>query len=193
MIRTFVALDLPPKVQEDLGAFCVPLQQLDVPVSWIRPHRVHLTLKFLGNVAPSLMQAIGDALRPVAENTRPFSLRPAGCGAFPSLREMRVVWIGVQGDLGRLTALQQSVEDALQPLGFPKEHRPFRAHLTIGRVKGRRHLKALQDTLAARQNYQGVVFDVSELVLYKSDLKPDGAQYTPLQRWPFQGGAKLLE
>lgn len=193
MIRTFVALDLPPEVQADLGTFCAPLQQLDAPVSWIRPHRVHLTLKFLGNVAPSRMEAIGAALGLVAENTRPFSLRPAGCGAFPSLREMRVVWIGVQGDLVALTALQQCVEDALQPLGFPKDHRPFRAHLTIGRVKGRRHLKALQDMLVARQDYQGVVFDVSELVLYKSDLKPDGAQYTPLQRWPFQGPLKLVE
>ncbi|ROR03534.1 RNA 2',3'-cyclic phosphodiesterase [Desulfosoma caldarium] len=191
MIRTFVALDLPPNVQKDLGEFCAPLQQLDVPVRWIRPHRVHLTLKFLGHIAPSLIEAVADALRPVAASTAPFSLRPAGCGAFPSLREMRVVWVGVQGDMGSLHALQRSVEDVLQPLGFPKEHRPFRAHLTIGRVKGRRHLKSLQDMLVARQGYQGVVFDVSELVLYKSDLKPDGAQYTPLQRWPFQGRSRL--
>ncbi|MEJ5348933.1 MAG: RNA 2',3'-cyclic phosphodiesterase [Desulfosoma sp.] len=192
MIRTFVALDLPTNVQHDLAEFCAPLQKLDVPVSWIPPHRVHLTLKFLGNVDPTRIEAIEEALRSVTAQTFPFALRPAGCGAFPSLREMRVVWVGVQGDVSPLRSLQQRVEGVLEPLGFARENRPFRAHLTIGRVKGRRHLKSLQDMLVARQGYQGVVFDVSELVLYKSDLKPDGAQYTPLKRLAFQGGLERL-
>lgn len=188
MIRTFVALDLPPAVQRDLADFCAPLQKLDVAVSWIRPDRIHLTLKFLGNVDPSLIDPMGVALRAAVGDTRSFTLRPAGCGAFPTLRDMRVIWVGVRGDLEPLRALHRRVEDALEPLGFAKENRPFRAHLTIGRVKGRRHIKSLQDMLVAQQAYQGVAFDVSEVVLYKSDLKPDGAQYTPLKRIPFQGG-----
>ncbi len=188
MIRTFVALDLPADVQKDLAAFCAPLQKLDVAVSWIRPDRIHLTLKFLGNVEEAAVDSIGDALRSAVEPIRPFALRPAGCGAFPSLREMRVVWVGVQGDLEPLKDLHRRVEEALERLGFARENRPFRAHLTLGRVKGRRGMKSLQEALVARQAYQGVIFDVSEVVLYKSDLKPDGAQYTPLKRLPFQGG-----
>lgn len=188
MIRAFVALDLPADVQRDLAAFCAPLQKLDAAVSWIRPDRIHLTLKFLGNVEESAVEAIGDALRSAVESVSPFALRPAGCGAFPSLREMRVIWVGVQGELEPLKGLHRRVEEALERLGFPKENRPFRAHLTLGRVKGRRQLKALQEALTARHSYQGVIFDVSEVVLYKSDLKPDGAQYTPLKRLPFRGG-----
>lgn len=190
MIRTFVALDLPVNVQKELAAFCAPLQRLDVAVSWIRPDRIHLTLKFLGNVEESTVEAIGEALRGAVETVRPFQLRSGGCGAFPSMREMRVIWVGVHGDLEPLTDLHRRVEGALERLGFARENRPFRAHLTLGRVKGRRGLKVLQEALIARQAYQGVIFDVSEVVLYKSELKPEGAQYTPLKRLPFQGGPK---
>lgn len=192
MIRTFVALDLPADVQKDLAAFCAPLQKLDAAVSWIRPDRIHLTLKFLGNVEESAVDPLGEALRSAVETVRPFRLQPTGCGAFSSLREMRVIWVGVQGDLEPLRDLHRRVEEALERLGFAKENRPFRAHLTLGRVKGRRQLKSLHDALVDRQGYRGVIFDVSEVVLYKSDLKPDGAQYTPLKRLPFRGGPQRL-
>jgi 2'-5' RNA ligase len=100
---------------------------------------------------------------------------------------MRVVWVGLRGDDQALISLQKSVEDALAPLGFEPEDRPFRAHLTLGRVKGRQHLRALQDALLTHQGFESEVFDVTELVLYKSDLLPDGARYTPLFRASFAG------
>ena len=70
-------------------------------------------------------------------------------------------------------------------LGFKKEDRPFRPHLTLGRVRGRQHLRSLQDLLLARQSFEAEAFDVSELVLYKSELRPEGARYTPLFRKTF--------
>ncbi|SMC21577.1 2'-5' RNA ligase [Desulfacinum hydrothermale DSM 13146] len=184
MIRTFVALDLPEPVQQSLEAFAAPLRQGDYPVRWIPVERIHLTLKFLGNVPSERIGSMAQALSQAVSDLPPFALQPAGCGAFPSIKKMRVVWVGVRGDLEALKALQKKVEGALAPLGFPPEDRPFRAHLTIGRVKGSRNLKGLQQALLAGQSFEGVAFDVSQVVLYKSDLKPDGARYTPLHRIP---------
>lgn len=187
MIRSFVALDIPAGAQEALSRLTRELRQTGAAVSWVRADRIHLTLKFLGNVPPHQIQAIESALEPVAASTAPFRLQPAGCGAFPTIKQMRVVWVGLRGDDHALISLQRSVEDALAPLGFEPEGRAFRAHLTLGRVKGRQHLRALQDALLVHQGFESEVFDVNELVLYKSDLLPEGARYTILFRASFAG------
>jgi 2'-5' RNA ligase len=155
-------------------------------VGWVRADRVHLTLKFLGSVPPERIGAIEAALLTVAAASPSFRLQPYGCGAFPTIKQMRVVWVGLRGDEKALVSLQGAVEAALAPLGFEPEDRPFRAHLTLGRVKGRQHLRALQEALLARQGFEAEAFDVTELVLYRSDLMPQGARYTPLFRASFQ-------
>jgi 2'-5' RNA ligase len=187
MIRSFVALDLPLGAQEALSRLTHELRQTGAAVSWVKADRIHLTLKFLGSVPPDRIESVQSALGPVAASASPFRLQPAGCGAFPAIKQMRVVWVGLRGDDQALISLQKSVEDALAPLGFEPEDRPFRAHLTLGRVKGRQHLRALQDALLTHQGFESEVFDVTELVLYKSDLLPDGARYTPLFRASFAG------
>ncbi len=187
MIRSFVALDIPLKTQEALTAFTRELQKTQAPVSWVKADRIHLTLKFLGNVPPERIDAIQEALAPVAAACPPFRLQPFGCGAFPTIKQMRVVWVGLRGDEKALFSLQKSVETALLPLGFEPEDRPFRAHLTLGRVKGRQHQRALQEVLLSRQGFESEGFDVTELVLYKSELMPQGARYTPLFRAALTG------
>jgi 2'-5' RNA ligase len=185
MLRTFIALDLPAGVQEALDKFEKALQKAQAPISWIRPERIHLTLKFLGDVAPERIPEIQRSLGIVAGTMSPFRLQASGCGAFPSLRQMRVIWVGLQGDGPALNNLQEGVEEAMVRLGFRREDRPFRPHLTLGRVKGRQHLRHLQDLLIAHQSFEAEAFDVTELVLYKSELRPEGARYTPLFRKEF--------
>ncbi|MDY0039011.1 MAG: RNA 2',3'-cyclic phosphodiesterase [Desulforhabdus sp.] len=182
MLRTFIAIDVPTPVKSELDRLEKELKRSGADVSWVSPERVHLTLKFLGNVAEESIAEIKQALQQVAASSAPFRLQPASCGAFPSLKRMRVVWAGLRGDDGALRTLQKRVEAALVPLGFQPEERPFRAHLTLGRVKGRRHLNLLQEALLARQDFQAEAFDVTELVLYKSDLRSGGSLYTPLIR-----------
>ncbi len=189
MIRSFVALDIPPRVQEILAGLTAELRQTRAPVSWVPADRIHLTLKFLGNVSPERVEAVCDALVPVAASNASFRLQPYGCGAFPTIKQMRVVWVGLRGDEQALASIQKSVEAALAPLGFESETRPFRAHLTLGRVKGRQHLRALQDALLHHREFEAEAFDVKELVLYKSVLMPQGARYTPLFRAPLVGKA----
>lgn len=188
MIRAFVAIDLPPRVQADLGRFVQVLQRAGAPVSWVKPDRIHLTLKFLGDVSEERIPAICAALQSVADQAEPFVLQAAGCGAFPTLKQMRVVWVGLRGDEPALRALQGRVEEALEPLGFEPEGRPFRAHLTLGRVRGSQRVRVLQEALLSNQSFSAEAFDVGDLVLYKSVLRPEGAQYTPLCRAAFPGG-----
>lgn len=187
MIRTFIALDLPSTARDVLETMEAELRGTRAAVGWVRPDRIHLTLKFLGDVSPEQIDPIQNALREVARDTSRFRLQPAGCGAFPTLRQMRVVWVGVRGDEEVLRELHHRLEQSMALLGFEPEDRPFRAHLTLGRVRGRENLRALQEALAARQGFAAEAFDVTELVLYKSELRRDGALYTPLFRAPFAG------
>ncbi len=185
MIRTFIAIDLPEPVQGALDRFERELRGADAPVAWIKPDRIHLTLKFLGDVPPERIPEIQSALGNVSAVVRPFRLRPSGCGAFPSLGAMRVVWVGLHEEDDSLGRLQKEVEAAMVPFGFKPEDRPFKPHLTLGRVRGRQKLHALQEILMANQSFEAEAFDVDELVLYKSELRPAGAVYTPLFRAPF--------
>lgn len=185
MIRTFIALDLPPSVQESLEHLSLDLQRTGAAVSWVKPSRIHVTVKFLGNVPTERVDAISDALLQSVVETKPFRLRPAGCGAFPSMKKIRIVWVGLQGDLGPLKMLQRQVEDAMASLGFDREDRSFKPHLTLGRVKGTKNIRALQEAVLDHQGFQLEAFDVTEAVLYKSELRPDGARYTPLFRAQF--------
>lgn len=187
MIRTFIAIELPQAVHQGLDNFCRELKRSRAQVSWVRPENIHLTLKFLGDVAPEQLNPIQEALEKAAAETAPFRLQAAGCGAFPSLKQMHIVWVGVRGDHEPLNALQKQIESALAPMGFKREDRPFKPHLTIGRVKGRQGTRALQENLMANQAFETETFDVAEVVLYKSDLRPEGARYTPLFRAALAG------
>ena len=187
MIRSFIAIDLPSGVQRALEELAAELKKSDAPVGWVRPEAIHLTLKFLGSVPEEMVASISSTLEQIARSVSPFQLQPCGCGAFPSIKQARVVWVGLQGDNGQLAELQKMVETAMVPFGFQPEGRPFRGHLTLGRVKGRQRLQALQQILLARQGFITEPFDVAELVLYKSELRPEGARYTPLFRAPFAG------
>ncbi|MFP5211920.1 MAG: RNA 2',3'-cyclic phosphodiesterase [Acidobacteriota bacterium] len=187
MIRTFIALDIPPVAKTAIEELIGELRGADAAVSWVRPESIHLTLKFLGNVETERIAEISTAMEAAAAPVPAFRLQPSACGAFPSIQQARIVWAGLRGDDEPLKLLQKRVEEALAPLGFEPEGRPFKPHLTIGRVKGRRGLRSLQEILLARRTFETEVFDVTEIILYKSELRPDGARYTPLFRAPLAG------
>jgi 2'-5' RNA ligase len=192
-IRSFIAIDLTDAVRRQIEAFVQELRKSGAQVGWVRVEGIHLTLKFLGNVAPGLIEEIKPLLSALGSDTAPVHIEPAGCGAFPGIKSPRVIWVGLRGQIGLLSQLAQRVEEAMSPLGFKPENRPFKPHLTIGRVKGRAHLQSLQNTLLAHADFAAEPFDASEVVLYKSDLRPDGARYTPLFKAPFLGRPAIAE
>jgi len=191
MIRSFIAIDFPEETRKALKDVQERLKQSGAGVRWVKPGSIHLTLKFLGNIHPAQVEDIALAVAQEIRDQPPITLGAAGLGAFPSLRKPRVIWIGMEGEVQRLTRIQARVENALEPLGFVREKRPFRPHLTIGRVKDRRRLQALIDAMAELKIPEFDSFDVTEIILYKSDLRPTGAIYTKLHRMSLAASASV--
>jgi 2'-5' RNA ligase len=185
--RLFVALHLPDEVISVLDAVQNDLRAAVFPglVSWVVPRNIHLTLKFLGDIPLSEHRAIAEALTSVAAVNAPFELCTGRLGCFPSERNPRVVWVGVQGQTGALQRLRDAVEGAIAPLGYPTEDRPFSPHLTLGRVRRdaqRRAAQTLGRAIQASAAPPAVTWQVTEVNLFRSELKPDGAVYTLLHR-----------
>ena len=189
MIRSFIAIDFPEETRKVLENVQEELKQYGAGVRWVKPRSIHLTLKFLGNIQAAQVEDIALAVAQEIRDHPPITLRPAGLGAFPSLRKPRVIWIGLEGEVQRLNEIQARVENALEPLGFVREKRGFRPHLTIGRVKDRRKLQSLVDAMATLDVPPFNSFDADEIILYKSDLRPTGAIYTKLHRMPLAAPA----
>lgn len=177
MIRAFIAIDIDPQVRENITRAIGQLRSRVLEVRWIAPANFHLTLKFLGDIEQTQIEAIGAALE---ERLRPFprfTINAKGLGVFPDLRRPRIMWIGLAGN--ELTTLAAQVELALLPLGFAPEKRNFTPHLTIGRWRQTdRPSKTLGQDLESLKDYQFGASNVDEVILFQSVLKPEGAIYT---------------
>lgn len=184
-IRSFVAIELPDEIKTALADVQGELKAQAPPkaVRWTRPEAIHLTLQFLGDVAPGKVDPIADALRGVCDDGAPFRFDLKGLGVFPGLGRPRVVWVGVAEPTGALIALQGGVSQALVPLGFEPEKRAFSPHLTIGRASrhaSRRELTEVGEIVTRSEVGTLGQMSVEHVTLMKSDLKPSGAVYTPL-------------
>ncbi|MDX9788105.1 MAG: RNA 2',3'-cyclic phosphodiesterase [Desulfobacterales bacterium] len=180
LLRTFIAVELPPPVVCFAGRVQEIMRAEGIRLGWVRPENLHLTLKFLGDIEADRIAEIKTALASAAQDTVPFSLSACRVGVFPGLRQPRVVWLGIEGQVDQLLNLQGQVESALSQVGITPEKRPFKGHLTLGRVKNRIDPDALQRALIKAEQAESVEFMVESLTLFKSDLKPAGAIYTRL-------------
>ncbi len=176
--RAFVAIDLPESVRSSLAAAQKALKSYGFRVKWVQPKSIHLTLKFLGNIDVARTDGIVDAMTRAAKGCAALTLAPSGIGVFPHARRPRVIWVGLDGQLELLKSLQRSLDAHLAELGFPRESRPFKGHLTLGRVKGKIAADRLRAALAKFEKYEAEDFEVSRIILFKSELRPSGAVYT---------------
>ena len=155
-------------------------------VAWIATGNLHLTLKFLGGVEPVRLPAIEAALTVAAAGQPAFDLDIHGLGAFPSGTRARVLWAGVETGKEAASTLAAGVDEALAALDFPRETRPFAAHVTLGRVREPRVNPRLAQALDA-----GATFGrqrVTRASLMRSELSPRGARYTELAALPLASG-----
>lgn len=182
MIRSFIAVDLSLPIIEALEKVIERLKPLGNDIKWVNPRGIHLTLKFLGYIEEKMVEPVADALKGATTNEKILALKAECIGAFPSLKNPRVVWVGVSGETERLGLMQQRIEEALLKLGFPKEDRSFTPHLTLGRIRPGRKSKDLAGTMEDLKKTCFGQFTVAEVVLYQSVLNPHGAVYTPLKR-----------
>jgi 2'-5' RNA ligase len=191
LVRSFIAIELPQQVKARLAAMEEKLKARRHPfVKWVDPESIHLTLKFLGNVALDTIPQIVEAMNRTAQPVSPFSLQVGGAGAFPNWQRPQVIWVGIQGDMGRLAALHKELEAALSPLGFQPESRAFSPHLTLGRLRDR---VSSEDRRGFGQWAQSVKFEISPsfevdaIRLIKSQLTPNGPIYTELDSAELKG------
>lgn len=180
VIRAFIAVDVPAEVKSHLSTVSAALGSLDLDARLAPISSLHLTLRFLGNVEESRVPGLGDAIRGCARQLRPFPLAIRNLGAFPSRKRPRVVWAGIAGD-GDLERLHQLLELELQPLGFNREPKRFRPHLTLLRLKSSRNLKRLSAFLDQEEERASPVsFCVRRIHLYESRLHSRGARHLKL-------------
>jgi RNA 2',3'-cyclic 3'-phosphodiesterase len=199
-LRLFVACPLPDGVKRGLGQIQDDLRRAGFEtLRYVRPEGIHITLKFLGSVDADRVDAIADALGRAVE---PFELRLGldRLGGFPSTslragsgERLRVVWVGPTGDVAQLAALAERVEDALAPLGFPREGRPFAAHLTLARVPDQASPEERRRLAQSVQQYAFISLPpmiLKEAHLMRSILGPGGSKYEQLVSFPGKGGRK---
>ena len=194
MPRAFIAIQLSDELKGHIGELQAELKRrafgLD-GLGWVRPEGIHLTLRFLGDIAEERVEALGALLREIAAGIKPFALEARGIGAFPNPRAPRVIWLGLQGKPEAMVALshmQARIEDGVVGLGFPLESRAFTAHLTLARVRDRKSGAALAKVLEANRDRAVGSFTAASVGLIKSELRPTGAVYTTLVEVPFGAG-----
>lgn len=175
-MRLFVAVNLPDDVRRAIGAATEPLRRAGLPVKWVDPAGLHLTLKFLGDMEAARLPPMRDALERACAGARTFPLPLGGFGAFPTPDRARVVWLGCD-PVPPLELLQHGVEREFASLGFPVEGRPFRPHVTLGRARddARAGLRGLAPLLAEAAFADTV--QVASVELMESALTPAGARY----------------
>jgi 2'-5' RNA ligase len=180
-IRSFVAIEISEEVRQNLKKLSAELKSRVRDVKWVRVEGIHLTLKFLGDISEKMIPSLRDVIREAARMT-PFEMDVKGLGAFPNAHRPRVIWVGLEEPTGSLQELARRIEEGAKPLGFAPEDRPFNPHLTLGRVmrdgKPGNELEGLIER--ERERSLGVI-STKEVILFRSDLKPDGAVYTKLE------------
>lgn len=188
-IRSFLALDLPEEMREIISRTLEEMRKTHLDIRWVRPDGIHLTIIFLGDVPLESLPRMGDRMGAVCRAFGPFDLALTGPGVFPNNRRPRVLWLGLDGELQRLTAFKEALEERLMPFGIKPEGRNFRPHLTLGRFRGTGSPGSiLEETLARFKDLTSGPCIHRELHLYRSDLRPQGAVYTKLDSWLLSGG-----
>jgi RNA 2',3'-cyclic 3'-phosphodiesterase len=187
-IRCFLAFELPPEIRETLSAVSEDARALSLNVRWTRVANIHLTVVFMGNVREDHIGPIGEAAGSLCRGHAPFRIQVQGTGLFGSRRNPRVLWVGLGGETDRMSVFRDVLQKHLAPFGIEEEKRPFRPHLTLGRFrKGAKADAGVNDLLSRYRDLNGPLCMIRELGLFKSDLRPGGAEYTRLGVWPLEG------
>ena len=187
MIRSFLAIELPKLILRKIEEVQRDLRSTRADVRWVNPEKIHLTLKFFGNIEESRIDPIFNSIEEPTRNTLPFSIKVSGVGAFPHLKNPRVIWMGLVDGREVLILFQKQIETQLEKIGFQPEDRPFHPHLTLGRMKSSRGKEEMVERMEKHREEEFGDFQVERVILFKSDLKPSGPVYTLLREMKLGG------
>ena len=184
VIRTFIAVDLPTTVLDALGQISTQLQSKlsDTPVRWVDSKKMHLTLKFLGDISTENISMVERILKSEAAKHTLMEIGIGGIGAFPKMRHPRVIWVGIEAP-SELFDLRRGIEDGVARLGYNYDKYEFTPHLTLGRISRKASASDIRTVGKVLHDFQVGFIGVARIDavhLYRSDLHPDGAKYTCL-------------
>lgn len=201
-LRLFVAFELEPEVRAAVESAARELRRAvsdrlkaggaaGNPLKWVAAENLHLTLKFLGEVPMHVMADIDAALRQAAARGAPTGFTVGGAGAFPTTGKPRVLWLGVETDERAVKRLIGALDDALAPIGFARETRPFSAHLTVARVRDAtpaEEVRLIGEAVQRRRVGELGRQEANRLALIRSELFPTGPRYTRLAEYELGTG-----
>lgn len=181
-VRSFIAIELPARLKLELTQLQARLKAGTTPgIKWVNPDGMHLTLKFLGNVPVAKIDEVTQAMTEAAREVTPFYLAVEQLGAFPSLKRVQVVWVGLGGEVAKLGRLNKLLETSLARLGFAPESRPFKPHLTLARLGNRvlpEERQSLGQLIASTRLEISCSIKVDAISLMRSQLTREGAIYS---------------
>jgi len=181
-MRLFVAVDVPDEIKEVISNALEGLRSGVEGVRWVKPENIHLTVKFIGDYEERKLDRLVDEVRKAALRSPRFTALLGGCGAFSSPRKARVIWVDMREGGEGAAVVARKVDSRLGKIGVKRENRPFRAHLTLGRLKRPKDCSDMLDRLDDDlEELSEMPFDVQEIVLYRSILSSEGSTYVSLQ------------
>lgn len=190
-MRCFIAIDLPEEIKREIGLVINLIAPFSKDIKWVAYEKIHMTLKFLGEIKEVELPEIEQRLRDICRIHAPFSISVRGAGAFPNEKTPNVLWVGVDKS-DRLKSLYLDIGNSMSELGFEKESRAHSPHLTIGRVKNRKDILQVMNGLNEFKSKLFGSTDVIEVHLMKSILKPSGAEYSKVCSFRLNGENVVL-
>jgi len=185
-IRAFIAIELPVKIIDCLKEIQDELKHTSNKVTWVKPENIHLTIKFMGDIEADKVNRLTGFLEGAAAKSYSFDISVKGVGGFPTIDNPRILWVGIEDDKN-LSHLYDNLENGLAALGFEKEERPFKPHLTLGRIKFLKYKKGLKERIERFKDITLGKCRIDSICLFQSRLTPEGTVHTKLKE------AKLKE
>ncbi len=182
-MRAFLGIAITQELREQIGELQKHLQTSGADITWTAPENLHLTLKFLGETTKEQAGEIKQAMISRLSTVDPFKIALRGAGGFPTIEVARVIWVGMSHGKEDLKNLALAVDKACGPLGFPMEEKPFKAHLTIGRVRSMRGHKRLVKQIEGISFRGKSPWPIESVTLFHSELTRQGPIYRPLAQF----------
>lgn len=184
--RIFIAIDISDKAREAVARYIdnLRVEFRRASISWEQPEKLHFTIRFLGEIDDAQSARVIDIADAAARVHEPFAVRIVNTGVFPHPKDPKVLWLGVKRGEHEMTRINSEIESALGAAGFPAERRRFHPHLTIGRVRDPLRSRELIRVHRQRQ-FEPIVFTITGITVYESNLLRSGSLYSPLQRFQF--------
>ncbi|MDO5849509.1 MAG: RNA 2',3'-cyclic phosphodiesterase [Methanobrevibacter sp.] len=183
-VRAFLAIELEDELRHEIYEIEKEFKKIDAKISYVEERNLHITLKFFGEIDLEGLDKISEKIEDVLSNYKPFGINVKGCGAFPSLEHIKVLWFGTQ-DNKILNQLHDDLDAEFASIGFDKD-KNFSTHVTFGRMKSDKNKDAVRDEIKKYEKREIGPMNVKKIILMKSTLTPEGPVYNPIKEYKIE-------